>query len=265
MRKPPLIALPVAAVAVIFFSAVAQTLAQQQNQQQQAGQTLAPPKAYRQVQATPPRPVNDASFDAFRQQLAGIAEKRDRGALTRIVSQNFFWVPEDKDIANKRRPAIENLAKALGLDGRDPPGWEALAGYAGENTADPLKDPQRPGVICAPGAPVFKDADFDELISATQTDPSEWGYTGKDGIEVRSGRQQTAPVIEKLGMHLVRAYPEESPESDGADTLRIVAPSGTVGFIDATVLLPLATDQLCYRREGTAWKIAGMFGGTPSQ
>jgi hypothetical protein len=26
-------------------------------------------------------------------------------------------------------------------------------------------------------------------------------------------------------------------------------------------ILPLATDQLCYVKEGNAWKIAGVFGG----
>jgi len=119
----------------------------QQPPQQQPGQPTAP-KPYKPVAVQLPQPVKDASFEAFRKQLAGIAQKKDRAALARVMAQNFFWIPEDKDVADKRKPAIDNLAKAIGLDGRDPPGWDLLAGYAEEASADP--DPQRKGVICGP-------------------------------------------------------------------------------------------------------------------
>jgi hypothetical protein len=262
MRQPALRSIVLAA-ALVIAGALVPAVAQQQPQQ--AGPPPAPPKAYKPVPVTLPQPVNDPTFEGFRQQLAGIAQRKDRAALARIVAQNFFWIPEDQDVADKRRPAIDNLAKALGLDGRDPPGWETLAGYAGENTADPINDPQRQGVICAPGEPKIEDAAFDELVTATQTDPSEWGYPALGGIEVRSAAQQGAPVVERLGMHLVRAYPDESQTAPG-EMLRIVTPSGKVGFIQADLLLPLATDQLCYIKEGTVWKIAGMLGGgTPGQ
>src|SRR5262245_16574992 len=222
----------------------------------------APPRAYKTVPVTLPQPVNDPTFEAFRQQLADIAEKKDRAALAQLVARNFFWIPEDKDTADKNKSPIDNLAAAIGLDGRDPPGWEALAGYAAEPTADPFNDAQRAGVICGPGEARFDDAAFEELVKATQTDPSEWGYPPNDGVEVRSGPEQTAPVSERLGLHLIRAYPDETPAGAvHGDVMRIVLPSGKLGFIPVDALLPLATDQLCYGKEGVAWKIAGVIGG----
>ncbi len=264
MRTLTLLSVFLAAGAFTLSEAMAPVVAQQQSQQ--AGPQPATPKAYKIVPVKMPQPVSDPSFDAFRQQLADIAQKKDRAALGRLIWRNFFWFPDDKDVADKSKPGIDNFGKAIGLVGNDPPGWEVLSSYAGENTADPLNDPQRPNVICGPGAPVFEETPFDELLAATQTEPAEWGYPGSDGVEVRSGPQANAPVTEKLGMHLVRAYPDELPAGAvNGDTLRIVTPSGKVGFIGADFLLPLASDQLCYVKDGAAWKIAGVLGGTPSQ
>src|SRR5262249_4056735 len=146
-------------------------------------------------------------------------------------------------------------------------GGEPPAGYPGETTADPINDPQRAGVICGPGEPAFEDTAFEALVKATNTDPSEWGYPVRDGVEVRSGPERTTPVTEKLGLHLVRAYPDDSPTGAvHGDVIRIVTPSGKLGYIPVDALLPLATDQLCYVKEANAWKIAGVLGGgTPGQ
>ena len=233
--------------------------AQQQQQQDQAP-APAPPKAYKPVAVQLPKPLADPSFEAFRKQIVAIAQKKDRAGLARLVAQNFFWIPEDKDAADKRKPGIDNLAKAIGLDGRDATGWELLGTFAAEPTADPHAD--RPGVVCAPGEPGFDENAADELINATQTDPSEWGYATKDGIEVRAEPSATGPVIEKLGLHLVRAYPDDSPANAvQADFLRIVTPSGKLGFILVETLAALASDQLCYVKDGAGWKIAGVIGG----
>ena len=86
-----------------------------------------PPGPYKPVAIKMPAPLNDPSFDAFRKELAQVAEKKDRAALAKLVAARFFWVPEEKDLADKSKPPIDNLAKALGLDGADAFGWEALA------------------------------------------------------------------------------------------------------------------------------------------
>jgi hypothetical protein len=102
------------------------------------------------------------------------------------------------------------------------------------------------------------------LVTTTDTDPAEWGYPTKDGIEARSQPQANSPVVEKLGLYLIRAYPDDSPAGAvHSDVIRIVTPSGKLAFIPADVLLPLASDQVCYVKEGQAWKIAGIIGGVP--
>jgi hypothetical protein len=234
--------------------------AQQPGQPQQ--QQLAPPKAYKPVTIKLPQPVSDPSFEPFRKQLAGIAERKDRAGLARLIARNFFWIPEDKDVADSKKPGIDNLAKAIGLDGREATGWDVLAGYAGDPTADPYQE--KPGVICAPGDPQFDEKAAEELASSTQTDPAEWGYPVSDGIEVRSAAGTTAPIIEKLGLYLVRVYPDDSPASAvNAEFLRVVTPTGKLGFVPADSILPLAEDRICYVKEGNAWKIAGVIGGVP--
>ena len=65
----------------------------------------APPKPYKALAITPPMPVADPSFDAFRKQLGEVAQKKDRAALARlVVAQGFFWERENGDRADKRKP-----------------------------------------------------------------------------------------------------------------------------------------------------------------
>src|SRR5580704_16133384 len=53
-------------------------------------QRSAPPKPYKAVPVTLAAPSNDPSFEAFRKQLADIANRKDRAALTRVVVANNF-------------------------------------------------------------------------------------------------------------------------------------------------------------------------------
>ncbi len=85
----------------------------------------APIKPYKPVAVTPPAPYNDPGFVAFRKQLADVAAKKDRAALAKlVVAQGFFWM-QDKDLADKRKSGIDNLAKAIDLDAKDGSGWDA--------------------------------------------------------------------------------------------------------------------------------------------
>src|SRR5260370_22479164 len=98
MRRPTLPSALLAATAFVVLGALAPAtvLAQQpppappqQAQPQQQGQP-SPPKPYKPVAVQLPKPVSDPSFQAFRKQLAGIAQKKDRAALGRIVAASFF-------------------------------------------------------------------------------------------------------------------------------------------------------------------------------
>jgi uncharacterized protein YciI len=241
--------------------AAAPLLAQQPAPGPQQGQAQpppqAPPKPYKPVTIKLPQPVSDASFNAFRKQVGDIAQKKDRAALARLVAASFFLIAGEKDAADKKKPGIENLAKALSLDGKDAQGWQTLAEYAKEPTAE--ADPDHKGVMCAPADPAFDENAAEALAKQTQTDPSDWGYPIKDGVEVRAAAKADAPVSDKLGLYLVRVYPDDSPAAavQGPDFVRIVLPSGKTGYVAGDQLLSLGNEQLCYVKEGNAWKIAG--------
>ncbi len=214
------------------------------------------PGPYKTVAIKLPTPISDASFDAFRKQLAGIAQKKDRAALARLVAANFFWIPEDADKADKGKPGIDNLAKAIGLGGTDAVGWEVIADHANEPSAMP--DPQRPGVICAPAMPAYDEKAAEELADATQTDLTEWVYPVRDGLEVRSGPQQNAALVEKLGLHLVRLLDEDTASES---FLKVVTPSGKTGYVAAEAVRDIVEPQMCFAKEAGGWRIAGYIGG----
>jgi hypothetical protein len=223
---------------------------------------LAPPKPYKPVSIKLPVPVADPAFVSFRKQFGDIAQKKDRAALAKLVAASFFFINGEKDAADKKKPGIDNLAKALGLDGKDAPaGWATLSEYAKEPTAEP--DEEHKGVLCAPADPAFDENAAEALAKETQTDPGDWGYPAKDGVEVRSAGKADAPVTDKLGLYLVRVYPDESPAAAvlGPDFIRIVLPSGKTGYVAGDQLLSLGNEQLCYVKDGAGWKIAGFISG----
>jgi hypothetical protein len=229
--------------------------------QSQQAQQPAPPKPYKPIAVTLPQPSNDPSFAAFRKQLGEIASKKDRAALAKVTVNNFFWMGEKGDKADKKKSGIDNLAAAIELDDKDGSGWETLTAAANEATLEPV--PERKGIMCSPASPMFDEAAADNVAKETGTDPSEWGYTSKAGVDVRAAAKADAPVIDKLSQILIRIMPEEPPAgAPGQEQpfLRIVTPSGKVGFVAEEFISPLGTDQLCYVKEGNSWKIAGYAG-----
>jgi hypothetical protein len=221
----------------------------------------APVKPYKAVAVILPATYDDPSFVAFRKQLDEAVQKRNRAALGKlVVAQGFFWV-QDKDVADKHKSGIDNLAKAIDLDAKDGSGWDVLAGYSDEATAAQL--PDHPGVICAPAGPTIDPKTFGALIEATQTAPSEWGYPVQDGTEVHSAGQASSPVIEKLGLTLVRVLPDSAPPENANQPpfLHVATPSGKAGFVLADAISGLGGDQICYLKDAGGWKITGYFGG----
>ena len=177
--------------------------------------------------------------------LAEIAQKRDRAALAERVAADFFWIPETIDLADKQRPAIENVAKALRLDAPDDVGWDMISAHAGEATA--AAHPQHNGLICSPLEASFDDVAADELADVTQTDATDWVFPIRDGVEVRSGDRQDAAMIETLGLYLVRAICERFAGNAVLSVIKVLTPSGRVGFVPLTSVLPIggAADVLC--------------------
>jgi hypothetical protein len=261
MRRGLLAALAIAALTAVF---AAHPGSAQQGQSPLPGfKPLPPPpiKPYQAVAVAPPPVLNDPSFTAFRNQLGEVAARKDRAALAKmVVTQNFFWIQE-QDLADPHKSGIDNLAKALELDAADGSGWQILGGFATETSA--AESPQQPGVFCAPADPKLDPSALETLAKATQTDPSEWGYPNQSGVEVRAAAQPSAQVIDKLGANLVRVLPDTSPPANPNEPffLHVATPSGKAGYVDAQSVSPLGGDQLCYKKQGSAWKIIGYLGG----
>jgi hypothetical protein len=222
-------------------------------------QQVAAPKPYKAVAIAAPPMVNDPSFEAFRKQMTAAAEKKDRKALADMVSKGFFWMGEKGDKADKKKPGIESLAKAIGLDAKDGSGWETIIGFASDPTGTPF--PDKKDTICAPAEPQFDGKELEALAKATGTDESDWAFPMQPGLEMRAAAQPSSPVVEKLGMHFIRVMDDGAEPSGDNPMIKIVAPSGKVGFVPADALSPLGNDAMCYTKEGGAWKIAGFLGG----
>src|SRR5690349_13595685 len=220
---------------------------------------MAPPAPYTALKVSPPKPYNDPGFAAFRQELATVAQRKDRPALAKmVVVQGFFWLKEQGNAAGKKT-GIEALATALSLAAKDGSGWDTLAEFAADETAAPY--PDRPNTVCAPAGPEFDAAALEKLAADTRTDIGDWGFTAADGVEVRASASANSAVIEKLAMQFVRVMPDMAPNAS-QDFMRVVAPSGKVGFVAAEAINPLGSDQLCYGKDASgAWKIVGIIGG----
>jgi hypothetical protein len=227
-------------------------------QNQQRGEPT-PARPYKPVAIRPPAPMTDPSFEAWRKQLGETAQRKDRAALMpMVVVRGFFWERENGDRADKRKSGFDNLATALGLNNKDGVGWEILFSFSDDPTAS-----EHRGAICAPADPSYNGQEFEALRKATQTDVWEWSYPVSVGIEVHAAPQAGAPVIDKLGLIFVRVSSENAPAS--ANFVRIVTPSGKVGYVSADSIAPTGNDQICYVKDGGAWKIGGYVGAGEPQ
>jgi len=264
MRRRVMIATLTVAVLVLAAFAASPGFAQQAQLPALTPPPPPPIKPYPVVAVTPPAPLTDPDFVNLRKQLADVAAKKDRAALAKLVWAHIFWI-QDKDLADKQKAGVDNLAKAIDLDSKEGSGWDILAGFANEPTAAEL--PQQKGVFCAPADPNIDPKALDALGKATETDLSEWGYPTKDSLDVHAAADANSPVLEKLGMNLVHVLPDSTPPANANEAmfLHVATPSGKSGFIDAQALAPLGGDQMCYAKDASGWKIAGYFGGVAQQ
>jgi hypothetical protein len=230
---------------------------------QQGAPQVTPAKPYKPVTVTMPQAYGDPSFDAFRKQIADVASRKDRAGLAKLVANTFFWMGEKGDKANKRKSGIDNLAAAIELDGRDGGGWEILTEAANETTLEAV--PDRKGVMCSPATPSYDQKAAAQNAKATGTDFGDWGFPTKGSVDVHAAAQASAPVIEKLGSVLVRVMPDEGAQGNappaGGTFVRVVTPSGKVGYVPDEALASLNVDQLCYVKDAAGWKITGYAGG----
>jgi hypothetical protein len=231
-----------------------------QPQQPPAAQAPAPPKPYAPIAVKVAPPPADPSFAAFRKQLGDVAAKKDRAALAKLVAaKDFFWETEAGDKADKKKSGVDNLSAALGgFTGPDAAGWETLEAAAAEPTIEPFAD--KKNIMCAPAAPQFDEAAFEKITQDTGTEAGEWGFPVAEGVEVRASAAANAAVVDRLGQVLVRVLPDEAATQE-APFVRVVTPAGKTGYVPIDAIAALASDQLCYVKDASGWKITGYVGG----
>jgi hypothetical protein len=230
-----------------------------------AAQTPRPPKPYQPVAITRSAAFDDASFTTFRLALGTIAKHRLYAELTPLVlTQGFFW---DRDFGrgfDPRKPAVDNLAAAISLEGGNGAGWETLASFAAEDTAEPL--PSRPGVICAPARPSYDSVAFSKLLQATYTAGIDWAFPRRDATVVRAASQPDAPKLATLDASFVRLLGFSGAGSEAAPGrnlwAHIALPDGTPGFVPPGSLMSLTSERLCYIKDLLGvWHVAGYVAG----
>jgi hypothetical protein len=216
------------------------------------------PERYAIVAVTLPRPAADPSFDAFRRELAGIAEKRDRAALARLAGSAFFWERDFGGGFENDKPAFDNLVAALGLADED--GWNALVANMREDAGPHAR---RRAIVCAPGEPRYSGRAFAKLVDATRSDVFDWSYPRRAGLEVRAAARADAPVVEMLGLHFVFTDIAARPPDFDPDTHwnPAVTPAGRRGFVAPGSLLTPLDPRLCFAKKAGRWRIAGFIGG----
>jgi hypothetical protein len=222
---------------------------------------LRPPKPYAPVAITRPAPLADPDFAAFRAAIAAAAKSRIYAELETLVQpQGFFW---DRDFRNRydpRRPAVDNLAAAIGLERDNGAGWQTLAQLAAEATAQPLES--RPGVVCAPAPPGYDSVEFSRLLDQTYTAPWDWAFPQSDVTTARAAPHPEAAAVGRLGLHFVRLLGVEpsqmSPATVREQWARVAMPDGQTGYVAPGSLSSLTAQRLCYIRDLVlGWRITG--------
>lgn len=217
-------------------------------------------KPYKPVGVTLPTPPADKSLDAFRKQLAGIAQRKDRAALSRIVAKTFFWEGDFGGMYDAKKPAFDNLATALRLNEADGRGWAALLAFATEPSIG--RGAQNPNPRCAPAQPNYDDADLSIITESTNTDVVDWSYPRTAKLQLREKPEADAPVVETLDSHLIQVIGADGKgRRDAAQSwLRVVAPSGKIGFAPPGTLISPLADRLCFGKDAGGWRIVGYVG-----
>lgn len=220
-------------------------------------------KPYKRIEADLGKGVKDPSLDAFRKQLAGIAQKRDRAALKQIAGAEFFFENDVDGLFNEKRSSTDNLLAALRLDRDQERGWADLRAFAEEPSSGPL--PGHRGIVCAPAPPHYNDPELFALTEETGSDVADWYYPRQAGVGVRAAPEAGAAVIETLGLAFVRVLGFDRRRGDTASRrtswARVATPSGKSGFVAPNVLVSPVANRLCFSKNGSSWTIAGFVGG----
>ena len=190
---------------------------------------------------------------------------KDRAALANlVVAQNFFWI-QDKDLADKNKSGIDNLAKAIDLDAKDGSGWDTCsaarqradrAGNCRSRKASSARRPIRPSIR----RPSRRSA---RRPQPTRPNGAIRSMTASKCMPRRSRIRRSSRSSAWFWCACCRTAASRTQIEP--PLLHVATPSGKSGYIDAETLAPLGGDQMCYTKDAGGWKIAGYFGGVSPQ
>ncbi len=207
----------------------------------------APIKPYQPVAVTPPAPLSDPGFIAFRKQLADAAAHKDRAALEQARRGAKILLDPGQGSRRPEKARHRQSCQGVGLDDTDAPGWDVLTAFANEPTAAEL--PHQKGVFCGPADPDIDPKAFEALGKATQTDPSEWGYPTQSRRR-GSCRSACQCAGHREARHESGACPARQRPAGRSPTSRCPARRAcrTANPVLSTprTVSPLGGDQMCY-------------------
>ena len=175
---------------------------------------VAPIKPYKAIAVTPPKPMSDASFDAFRKQLADVASARTAPGWPNWSRRRAF------SGCKKRTWRTRQIRRRQSRQGRR----SRRQGRLGLGGAQQLAATDRPPSPCRttkawcvrrPLRLRYECARRPPQVDRKPTRPT--GATSSRTASRRAARRQpNAPVVEKLGLILVRVLPDDAPPADNA-------------------------------------------------
>ena len=149
--------------------------------------------------------------------LAAIAGRRICGAGPSVAG-DFFWM-ETRRQGQQKKPGIDNLAAAIGLDVQAP---RLGADRRGRDEVRRKRIPNHKGVMCAPASPSSTPKPSNNSSSAPEPTPATGGLE-KPGVEVTMPRIAGAPVIDRLACTSCAYCPTAAPGATSPrNSLRIL-------------------------------------------
>jgi hypothetical protein len=176
----------------------------------------------------------------------GLTEKFDMG---RDASYNF------KVLFGFRAPGADTDGGVV-----DGPRWDVLTAFAADGSYSQVTEGGN--LVCSPISAEFDDEEYQRAREAIEPDDDgvEWYFTTTEVTVTKSPDNHSQPIgqLNGIAVPLLDVFPAavENQPTPPATYVKILMPSGKVGWIPAEVARPLSSDRLCYAKTPSGeWKI----------
>jgi hypothetical protein len=216
----------------------------------------------------------DAQFTAMRKAFTDAVKAKDAEAIFKLVGPTFVWTLNSGPIEDfdYGRDALHNFKVVFGFreSGKDTDGgvdngpfWDDLESFAAEATFNTA--PSAGSLVCSPISASYVDTDvLDEArnkIETSDDDQADWYFTLNANTPVMRARNDTGNPIARVGsvaLPVLSTFPPSKDDNSVKPTsYEVLLPSGRSGWVAASALKPMQSNQLCFAKTpGGDWKIA---------